>query len=140
MHLPFHSFIGGPPSPARERVGKLLQSFGKDGAVWIWTELSNWIIWIKTKREFKYKTSYFTLKSSPERRKCHFRLDSKFQNFSEKASPRAPLELCVVNNRQVQLADLTEYILSVFESFNLISRWLDINSLRENTTIETLRF
>ena len=78
----------------------------------------------ETKREFKYKTSYFTSKSSPERRKCHFRLDSKFQNFSEKASPRAPLELCVVNNRQVQLADLTEYeyILSDFESFNLISR------------------
>jgi hypothetical protein len=47
-----------PPPPhththCHEQFVKLLHSFGKNWAVWIWTELSNWIIWIKTKPEFK---------------------------------------------------------------------------------------
>jgi hypothetical protein len=38
---------GGTPR-THERVGKLLHSFGKNWAVWIWTEISNYLNWNQT--------------------------------------------------------------------------------------------
>jgi hypothetical protein len=55
------SGCGGWNTPPfmNEFANPVLHSFGKNWAVWVWTELSNWFIWIKTKREFNYKTWFF---------------------------------------------------------------------------------